>query len=364
VTGTPAVKLVAPPLQLIGQDDGIILVRGCVELRISGARAAETVQIVLDATRSGGATRQEIGERFAEPDRAGVAELVEELVRRRLLAPAGSPAAPTVASEGALDVFYWHFGESTERVLESLNARRVAVMGVNTISRQLATSLGAAGVRNVEVVDFHALRNLRLFDDSGGLKPEEWPAWIVPPLNYDDWADGLDPEELGCLVATSDFGAGHLLRDFNEFCVARDRHFLPVVLDRMIGFVGPLVIPGETACYECLRGRENAGMDDPETRRAVEFAAAQRQAVNGFHPSLTAILGEVAALELVKFYSGVMPRSVGRLVEVNLLAVEMRARKVLKLPRCSVCSPVNWRSPTHLDKSAFRPERLERHEGR
>jgi bacteriocin biosynthesis cyclodehydratase domain-containing protein len=364
VTGTPADRLVAPPIQLIGQDDGVILVRGCVEVRISGARAAEALQVVLNAGQGGGATRQEICERFAEPDRPAVVELVDELVRRRLLAPAGSPAALPIGAEGALDVFYWHFGESAQRVAENLNARRIVVMGANTISRQLATSLGAAGVRNVEVVDFHALRNLRLFDDSGGLKPEEWPAWLAPPLGYDDWADGLDPEDLGCLVATSDFGGGHLLRDFNEFCVARGRHFLPVVLDRMIGFVGPLVIPGETACFECLRGRENAGMDDPETRRALEFAASQRQAVNGYHPTMTAILGEIAALELVKLYSGVMPRSVGRLIEVNLLAVEMRPRKVLKLPRCSVCSPVNWRSPTHLDKNAFRPERLEHHDRR
>jgi bacteriocin biosynthesis cyclodehydratase domain-containing protein len=293
-----------------------------------------------------------------------VAELVEELVRRRLLVPAGSPSTLPVASESALEVFYWHFGEPTERVVENLNARRIAVMGVNTISRQLASSLRGAGVHNLEVVDFHGLRNLRLFDDSGGLKPEEWPAWIVPPLGYDDWAEGLDTQDLACLVATSDFGGGHLLRSFNEFCVARGCHFLPVVLDRMIGFVGPLVIPGETACFECLRGRENAGMDDPEARRAVEFAASQRQAVNGFHPTMTAILGEIATLELVKLYSGVMPRSVGRLIEANMLAVEMRARKVLKLPRCSVCSPVNWRSSTHLDKSAFRPERLERHDGR
>jgi bacteriocin biosynthesis cyclodehydratase domain-containing protein len=330
-----------------------------VEVRITGARAAEAVQVVLQAARREGATRLAICERFAEPDRPAVAELVDELVRRRLLAPAGSTPPTPRGPEAALDVFHWHFGETTERVALNLNAQRIAIVGVNTISRQLATSLGGGGVRNVEVVDFHALRNLRLFDDAGGLRPEEWPAWLQPPLDYDDWGEALDPDALGCLVATSDFGGGHLLRDFNQFCVERRRHFLPVVLDRMIGFVGPLVIPGETACYECLRARENAGMDDPEARRAVEFGAAEGQAVNGFHPTMTAILGEVAALELIKLYSGVMPRSVGRLIEVNLLAVEMRPRKLLKLPRCSVCSPVNWRSPTHLDKNAFRPERLE-----
>jgi bacteriocin biosynthesis cyclodehydratase domain-containing protein len=357
-------RLVALPLQVIGTDDGVILARGCVELKVAGPRAAEVVQAVLEATRGSGASCRDISESFAEPDRPAVVELVEELRKRRLLVPEDASAPPPAAGESALEVFYWQFGGRADRVLESLNSNRVTILGVNSISRQLASSLASSGMTAVEVVDFHVLRNVRFFSDIGGLDPGEWPARLAPPVGYDDWSSGLDVEELGCVVATSDFGGRHLMREWNEFCVFHRRHFLPVVLDRMIGYVGPFVVPGETACYECLRARENAAMDDPMLERATESAAFRRQAVNGFHPTMSSILAEIAALELTKLYSGVMPWKVGRLIEVNLLTVEMKGRKVLKLPRCPVCSPVNWRSSTSIDKTSFVPERLERGKAR
>jgi bacteriocin biosynthesis cyclodehydratase domain-containing protein len=357
-------RLVAVPVQVIGADDGVILARGCVEVKVAGARAAEVVQVVLRATQGEGTTRQALGEAFAAPDRPGVLELVDELVKRRLLVPAGT--APPTAAEGetALEVFYWHFGERAERVVENLNAGRITILGVNAISRQLATSLAASGMANVEVVDFHILRNLRLFGDSDGVDPGEWPESSPPPLTYDQWSNGLEIADLGCVVATSDFGGRHLMREWNEFCVANRKHFLPVVLDRMIGFVGPHVIPGESACYECLRARESAAMDNPDDQRASELGAFARQPLNSFHPTMAAVVAEIAALELTKFYSQVMPWKVGRLIEINLLAVEMKARKVLKLPRCPVCSPVNWRSSTSLDKASFAPQDLEHRKAR
>jgi thiazole/oxazole-forming peptide maturase SagC family component len=123
----------------------------------------------------------------------------------------------------------------------------------------------------------------------------------------------------------------------------------------MIGSVGPLVVPGDTACYECLRARENANLADPQLARASEAGAFQRRAVTGFHPSMASVLGDLAAIELTKFFGGGLPTRVGRLIEVNLLATTLRTRKVLKVPRCQVCSPANRRSEISTDKNIFMP---------
>jgi thiazole/oxazole-forming peptide maturase SagC family component len=132
--------------------------------------------------------------------------------------------------------------------------------------------------------------------------------------------------------------------------------FLPVVLQDLIGTVGPLVIPGESACLECLRARENAHMDDPEKRRASEYGAFHGQVVNAFHPSMASILGDLAAMELVKFHGQLMrSQLVGHLIEVNLVAPEITVRRVLKLPRCEVCGSVVSRSPISDEKVAFMP---------
>jgi thiazole/oxazole-forming peptide maturase SagC family component len=129
-----------------------------------------------------------------------------------------------------------------------------------------------------------------------------------------------------------------------------------VILQNLIGYVGPLVIPGETACYECLRQRQNAHMNDPEVQRASESVTTTDSKVVGFHPSMASVLGDIAAFELTKLYTDGLPLgNIGTQIEVNLLTSEMMTRKVLKVPRCAVCSPLTTRSSATPYKSNFVP---------
>jgi bacteriocin biosynthesis cyclodehydratase domain-containing protein len=346
----------ALPVQVIECRDGVIVKRGRVEVRIAGHRAAEVVTLVLEKA-AGGATREEIGAIFAAPDRPVVGRLVEELRARRILVEDGGNGAVATAreaAESALDVFYWHFDQRSPEVTERLNAGAIAVLGVNCISRQLASALSAVGVRSVDIVDHPQLRNLRLFDDHGHLRAEEWPG--PRPHAHAEWADRVQPGALACLVATSDFGGRHLMRSWNEYCISQRCRFLPVVLEDLIGYVGPLVVPGETACYECLRGRENAHLTDPEVERASERFSVVGQRISGFHPSMASILGDLAALELSRVQGmWTRPHLVGTLIEVNLLAPALTSRKVLRIPRCSVCGTLNRHSAVSLSRNLVMP---------
>ena len=171
----------------------------------------------------------------------------------------------------------------------------------------------------------------------------------------------MDPDSLGCLIASSDFGGWETLYEWNRFCVQYHKHFLPVVLQDLVGYVGPLVIPGETACLECVRMRRNSHAEDHEVRGLIEESAFEGQGAIGFHPSMASILGDIAALELTKFYSEALPRpKVGTLIEVNLLETGLTSRKVLKVPRCPVCSPLLARSSVSPDKTVVASAQGER----
>jgi bacteriocin biosynthesis cyclodehydratase domain-containing protein len=329
-------RLIALPVQLMSIDGGVILVRGVTELCISGERGAEVVHAVLAAASGEGVTRRDLVEQFAATDREMVGKLVDELVSRSILMRAGAQPKPD-SIESGFDVFYWHFGQTARATLDRMSEKPIVLMGVNAISRQIALSLRSLGVERVQVVDFHTHRNLRMHDSAGNLKADEWPT--VAPLAYDTWAEGLENQEFACLVATSDFGCPHLMREWNRFCVENRVHFLPVMLERFTGTIGPLVIPGETACYECLHLRENANMSAPEIGRIVELGPAEQQAVTGFHPAMANVLGELAAMELCKIYGGGIPWRTNRIIEVNLLAPSLFSRQLLKLPLCPVCSP-------------------------
>jgi molybdopterin-synthase adenylyltransferase len=345
-------RLCALPVQLLSVEGAVVLSRGVRELWIKGERAAEIVPAVLAAASGEGATRRDLVERFAAPDREMVGKLVDDLIRRSILVRSGDQP-PAGSIESGLDVFYWHFGQRARATLDKLNEKPIVLMGVNSISRRIATALRSLGVEQVQVVDFHILRNLRLHDAAGNLKPDEWPS--PPPLAYEAWAERLGEQEISCLVATSDFGGPHLILQWNSYCVENRIDFLPVVLERFTGTIGPVVIAGETACYECFRRRENSNMDSPEITRLPEVGAAERQAITGFHPAMANVLGELTAMELCKIYGGGMPWHPNRIIEVNLLGPAIFPRPVLKLPLCPVCSPAVKTSSVYLDKQSFVP---------
>ncbi len=352
--GAPAGKLRALAVQLIGASDGVILVRGASSFRIQGQGAAAVVHRLLSLCMGEGATRQELLDMVSAPEREILSDLIDQLERRRLLIPVGAESPPPPASESAQEIFYWNFGAQAEAVLQTLGEKRIAVLGVNVISRQLAGALRASGATRVEVVDMPLARNLSLFDGER-LTSAQWPEPLSRPVDYAAWQKAGGVASCDCLVVTSDFGGVELMREWNQVCLKERKDFLPVVLSRLTGTVGPLVVPGETACYECLWARENSNLMNAGDARAVDRVAPQAQPVSGFLPPMASILGDLAATELVKFYSGTLPYKVGALIEVKLLVPLVQAHKLLKVPRCVACSSLNRTGAVNLNRLDFLP---------
>jgi bacteriocin biosynthesis cyclodehydratase domain-containing protein len=339
--------------QLIEREGEVIVKRGRAEIRIRGERAADLVGLVLETASNGGATPEQIADVAAGPDRAAVAEIVEQLRRRRILVPleADEVVSP---EETSLDVFYWHFGDEAQAVADRLNSARLAIHGVNHISARLAASLAAVGADGVDVFDVPLLRNLSFFGDEDGLSADAWPTKVKRPSHAGEWERELETGAVDCLIATSDFGGLESMRKWNRMCVEHGCMFLPVVLQDLIGYVGPLVVPGQTACFECLRARQNSNMTDPEAERAAEYGAYDRQRIAGFHPSMASVLGDIASIELLKWFGIRQPLwRAATLIEVNLLAPFLQTRRVLKIPRCTVCSRLNERPTINLMTGSF-----------
>ncbi len=342
-------KLRLLPVQIIDLNGAILLKRGCIEVKIGGNAIADIVKTIASLPEEG-ATRQDICKRFLPVDRPRVEQLLDALLARRLLVSQHSIERAEAKPETNLDVFYWHFEEDGSQAIDRLNALEFCIVGVNRISYQLATALCASGVTRLRVLDHPMLRNISFFDHHGNLRPNKWPTTLPIPFRFSDSAADTEND---CLIATSDFGPALVLRDLNTYCINNYVHFLPVVLHNMIGHIGPFVIPGETACYECMRSRLNSHVLNEEMRQvnaAVEQVACEGQCMSGFHPSMASILGEFATFELIKFYSGIGNWRVGNLIEVNLLTTRLTSRKVLKIPRCASCSPLRTRPSMGINK--------------
>lgn len=345
-------KLVALPIQTIDIPGGLLLKRGSIELAISGKEAARAVRILLGETgHNRGATRSQIRNLFSRADREHVDDLIGKLLERKFLVPADTQVAFKASKESNLDIFLSNLGETTNHALEQLEDARISIIGVNPISRQLALSLTASGYKNFLVFDSPLHRNNHLFHNNSSLKRNEWPKPLRLPVSLDENQSG----ELGtCVVATSDSGDTKGLCRWNEECLQKKIRFFPVLLKDLIGYVGPLIVPGETPCFQCFVARFRSHASDSYIDGLLEAVVQSRQAVVGYHPTMATILGDIAAFEIMRSCTTAIPRrEANQTLEVNLLAGRMTSRTILKVPRCTVCSPLRSSSVTNIKTLLF-----------
>ncbi|HEY3741315.1 MAG TPA: TOMM precursor leader peptide-binding protein [Bryobacteraceae bacterium] len=330
------------PARVVQFDDGAILKRGAMETRVRGERALEVLQYVLEATREG-LDLDELRDRFAEIDRPGLEELLRHLMDRRILVHVNDTETQEPSVETPESIFYWDFNQDALVARERLRDVRVAIAGVNEVSLELDRALRRSGYENIRIIDALVFRNSRLFTSNGVLK--DGFSTEAVPLNLDQWGESVRNEGVDCVIATSDHGGAHWMRKWNEMCVGSKTPFFPVCLQDMVGYIGPLVIPGETACTECLRSRQNSNLESPAEERALEPTAFEGQSVTSFHPCMPAAVAQVAAMELIKFHSKALPYSrVGTLIELNLLGPFVTTHKILRVPNCTVCGRLNKNS--------------------
>ncbi len=338
-TGLPGAKEASYRLlglQALVQENGVILKRGTTRLFLEGKDVAELLDLLVE--RLTGGRYFEVTRLKAEvsgEQREPLVALVETLKAHRFIVP-----AEEAGSARREDVFFWNYRTNFAAVIGELSDVHLTVFGVNSIALALLGNLRGCGFRDVTFVDHPSLRNLDYFDSKRKLRAEIAAALSVPPRDFDEWsAENKRPD--GCFVLCSDFGGRPLIRDWNRFCVERGVMLYPVVLLDHIVHLGPMIVPGEGPCYECLWARQNSNLADVARVRAGEMDADLGQQAIGYLQPMARAAADFAALELMKIFSTPLPGGkIGRILDVDLMGPSVESREFLKVPRCPVCGDV------------------------
>lgn len=191
----------------------------------------------------------------------------------------------------------------------ALKLATLTVIGGEIAAARLVDVLGAAGIGNVLFVDEHggtpvtgASRNI------SAAVAETSPDLVVycPDAFSEIVADALN--ELALVASTP------LLFYRNRAAEVE---------------VGPLVLPGDTACYVCYRLRRRAAGMPLERPVQDEFDGA----------GLNFALGvDWLAMDVIKFLTRIAePVAYGRMLRLSFASAIPSVHPVLKLPRCPAC---------------------------
>ncbi|KQX58745.1 MULTISPECIES: ThiF family adenylyltransferase [unclassified Streptomyces] len=240
------------------------------------------------------------------------------------------------------------------RTLAARRALRVQVRGAGRVGTMVAALLSAAGVGTVEVLDSGRVEPWET--SPGGLPPESvgerrataarrlvgsWRRGRGAAVRPGAAAAGRGPGERGggtglsLVVVTPRDGLGAYVPDplpAGGWVATGTPHLYAGVLEAT-GTVGPLVLPGGTACARCLQEARTDG-EPVWPRLLAQWRSGAPHPLPACDLGLATAVAGLAAAHALVFLDGDLPASTGTRWEASLPLLEWRAERLRPHPAC------------------------------
>lgn len=156
--------------------------------------------------------------------------------------------------------------------------------------------------------------------------PYAAPAAGLEPFRAEEKAiDDGSLQGAACVLVGLDGPRPDLLDAVNSAALREHWNWLPGRIEAGAGLIGPLVVPGQSACYRCFLCRREANLATaPEAPGSGGAASAP----------LAPRIGGLMALETLRLVSGMAaPETYGRVLRMDFHAGRA-SHRVLRLPNC------------------------------
>lgn len=165
-------------------------------------------------------------------------------------------------------------------------------------------------------------------------------------------------KNLDYLIVCQETPDPKLFKKINSVCLENGVRWIRVALEGTKAFLGPTVIPHQSACFICYERRVSSNISELDNHLAYKDHLSRSEPLSneGFFPALNSVVGAQVALEVVRLITGfVPPKTIGRFYEFDATSPAVFGHDVLRLPRCPACISKNpkmeaWDSTFSLSK--------------
>ena len=352
----------APGAHVVRLDEGGVLFRtDSLAILIEGASSrwlADRVIPLLDGRRSLVQVVEAL--RNVEPEelRRHLDALVESRVLRCQTHPFELPQGDDAALGPLLDLVE-DLGVDASEARAALARARVAIFGLEGHGAHLAAILARSGVAELVLVNPYPCQagNLALMPAVGpealgrprqdvvrdALRAQGRRSEVVtggPEVTRESVAELAE----GCRILVGCFDKGFSATNhwINRASLARGIPALYAESRGHAATIGPLVLPGQTACYMCYRMRRLACEDDfSQAMSYEEFLDRRKQPAlheHGTLPALPALIAGALGLEVLKSILSLgLPALAGKVLEIDAFTLRTNEHTLLQKPDCPEC---------------------------
>lgn len=302
--------------------------------------------------------RRLAGRGFGE-DSLPVADVVDQLAALGVLEPRLTAACPDPERYARQLLYFADVAPlaAPEDAQARLRDARVVVLGCGGLGSWALCGLACAGVGTLVVVDDDRVElsnlNRQLLyraADVGRLKVEvaaealgafnpgldlhAVPRRVESAADVEALVDGAD-----LLIETADWPPYDLSRWVNEACTrARVPHISAGQAPPLLR-LGPLYVPGRTACHDCQETTTRAAY--PLFDALEAFRRSRPAPAAATLGPASGIIGSVLSMEALHHLTGLAePATLGTSIALDLCTLEVKREPIARRPDCPVCQDV------------------------
>jgi bacteriocin biosynthesis cyclodehydratase domain-containing protein len=303
----PRQPYLRPWYRTASDGERLLLEHGGTVVVLEGAalkRLVPALLPLLDGTRR----LEDLVAQLGAPARPAIEQALALLAERGLLTegpPLDDLPEPFATSAESLSAAR-RDGASPHEVRRRLREARVAVAGGPRVATTLTRELLRAGVGRVDQVGWEASGLDRTHDVAVAAAGQHELTELA------DWDRRRNDDGVAWLA------------------------LMP--FDGRLAPIGPLVVPGETACLACYRLRRAATSDCRDELRALDGSPSSARATT----ALETLVAGIAALALLRYLAGLDPTLPGSFYALDVgVPLALSRHRVLRVPRCPACSQVD-----------------------
>lgn len=344
---------------VVCRDNDVLLHSDVATTLLEGASISKFVKHVIHLC-DGSLTIEQVAALMPSETRSSVFTLIDLFQKHGLLTIDTDVSVPSedIQWQGQ-DLFFQSCTKDHVDRSASLRNSCILILGLEPWGVVFANEVAASGVKRLHIVDDDRVSH----DDL--LRVRVWNKDFLNRYRRDAIREVIEKNSPWCEVTTSpDLRKANLPFDetemkwdlasiavpnddaVNQLGYCRFTHSIgvPYICGSLRGleyFLGPIVIPKETPCWNCCRLRLLA--NDPCAEAKLEiWNALKDQPIRPCRPislaPMSAILGGVLAGEAIKFLTNYAPtRLKGCLLIQNSLTLETTQHNVITLPWCEIC---------------------------
>lgn len=267
-----------------------------------------------------------------------VEPVIAQLQERKILETVKEGQPPSC--DNPLLLFFSHYADP-QLLQERLQHATVALFGVGDLSLILLRNLVVHGIKKLYWVNC----------SSAAHADENWVHQLDADIRIhrkpiDEWEQTINTwPQSPDLIVVCQIGLDPQLEEvMNEIAIRKNFKLMSCGLLGAEGYVGPTVIPRQTACLKCYQLRVEGNVQHYEEYLAFKkhLREHRTQRPFGFSPSFLQAIAAISAWEIVKILIGpeqtsLLPLTYGRQLIINFLTMMITHHTVLKIPRCPVC---------------------------